>query len=190
MQKAKIKPVEALKKVGWYKISSSLRKWTRGALLTLTGAIMIAVSCTTIRYVPIKGETIVKDSLIVETRIDTVKVQLPAEKVRDWTGLTDTLHLSTSVADAKAWIDTSKCILAGELKNKERPLDAAVPSTTITEVRDSLVYKEIPLEVPVEKIVKKVPWFWKTFGIIGMILSFLILLYIGLKIYIKFYKPI
>lgn len=155
------------------------------AIITLIAALAIG-GCTTIRYVPIQGETIVKDSLIVETRIDTVKVQLPPEKVRDWTGLTGVLEMETSVAISRSWVDTTKGILTGELVNKEKPLDVAVPSTHTLEKKDSVIYKEVPIEV--EKIEYRTPkwaWYSLVINILGLMLGALV---IYLKVKGKFLK--
>ena len=139
-------------------------------LIPILGILAIFQSCKTV-YVPVKGETIIKDSIIRETRIDTVKVQLPPEKVRDWTGLLDTLKMETSLAVSKSWIDTTYGILSGELKNKDKPLEVPVTSTNTIEKKDSIVYQEVPVPVEVVKEVKVVPKFWMVFGIIGIVLS-------------------
>ena len=148
------------------------------AIITLIAALAIG-GCTTIKYVPIKGDTIVKDSLIVETRIDTLKVQLPPERVRDWTGLLDTLRLETSLASSTSYVDTTFGILTGTLVNKETPVEVAVPSTHTLERKDSIVYKEIP--IPVEKIEYKTPrWAWYS-----LIFNIVFLLLTGFGIYLK-----
>lgn len=148
---------------------------------TLLGFLLLFTACTTIKYVPVKGETIVKDSMIVETRIDTLKVQLPPERVRDWTGLLDTLEMNTSAAYSKSWVDTTKGILAGELVNKETPLEVAVPSTHTLEKKDSIVYKEVPYPIEVEKKVtpKLYPW--------SLGLNLFLILTIGIGTYFKFF---
>ena len=139
-------------------------------LIPILGILAIFQSCKTV-YVPVKGETIIKDSIIRETRIDTVKVQLPPEKVRDWTGLLDTLKMETSLATSTSWVDTTRGILTGELVNKDKPLDVPVPVSTTTEKKDSIVYQEVPVPVEVVKEVKVIPKFWMVFGIIGIVLS-------------------
>ena len=140
----------------------------------ILGILVFLTACTTIKYIPIKGETIVKDSIIVETRIDTLRIQLPPEKVRDWTGLLDTLNMETRFAQSKSWVDTTKGILAGELVSKEKPLEVHLPSTHTIEYKDSLVYKEIPVEVEVVKTVhpkyEKWIWIWSVLSFLGIAL--------------------
>lgn len=145
----------------------------------ILGILVFLTACTTIKYVPIMGETIVKDSIIVETRIDTLKIQLPPEKVRDWTGLLDTLNMETRYAQSKSWVDTTKGILAGELVTKDTPVDAYVPSTSSTQVRDSIVYRDVPVEVEVVKTVHP------KYEIYLLIWSILSLIGFGLIIYKK-----
>lgn len=152
-------------------------------LLPLVLALSLA-ACTTIKYVPIKGETIVKDSLIIETRIDTIEVKLPAERVRDWTGLLDTLRLETGLATSTTWVDTTKGILAGELKNKETPVEVYVPSTSKLEVRDSLVYVEKPIEIPIETEVKVYPRWMIVLSLLGVVST----LILGFGIYLRLKK--
>ena len=148
---------------------------------TLLGLLLLFTACTTIKYVPVKGETIVKDSMIVETRIDTLKVQLPPEMVRDWTGLLDTLEMNTSTAVSRSWVDTTFGILTGELANKETPVDVAVPSTHTLEKKDSIIYKEVPYPVEVERKVtpKLYPW--------SLGLNLFLILTIGIGTYFKFF---
>lgn len=153
----------------------SLLRWISISFLGLSFA------CGQIRYVPVQGETIVKDSLIIETRIDTLKVQLPPEMVRDWTGLLDTLEMNTSTAVSRSWVDTTFGILTGELANKETPVDVAVPSTHTLEKKDSIIYKEVPIPAQVEKKVtpKLYPW--------SLGLNLFLILTIGIGTYFKFF---
>ena len=140
----------------------------------ILGILVFLTACTTIKYIPIKGETIVKDSIIVETRIDTLKIQLPPEKVRDWTGLLDTLQMDTRYAQSKSWVDTTRGILAGELVTKDTPVEAYVPSTSTTQVRDSIVYRDVPVPVEVVKTVhpkyEKWLWIWSVLSFLGIAL--------------------
>lgn len=150
-------------------------------IILLVLALSLA-ACTTVKYIPIKGETITKDSIIIETKIDTLEVKLPPERVRDWTGLLDTLRLQTGYAYSTSWVDTTKGILTGTLVNKETPLDVYVPSTHTLEKKDSIIYKEIP--VPVEKIEYRTPK-WPWYSLILNIIGFLL---VGFSIYLKVKK--
>lgn len=145
--------------------------------------VFAAQSCKT-QYIPIPVKEYVyihkTDSIYVKP--DTVKYPLPPERVRDWTGLLDTLHLQTSLAEMSAYVDTTKAILAGEIKNKKKDLDVPVQEKHKIEYRDSIFTKEIPVEVEVEKIVKVVPRFWRFFGVTGIIAVVAALTYAVLKL--------
>lgn len=108
-------------------------------------------------YVYVKEKEYIRDT--------TIKYQVDKEYVRDYTGLLDTLHLETGMAEATAWVDTSRAVLAGEIKNKEQEIDIPVQVKEKIVYRDSLVYKEVPVEVVVEKTVhpKYESWLWAWF---------------------------
>lgn len=181
--KAIFKPVEAFKSLGWYKISSALRKSVSGLVCALVGAVMIA-ACGPIKEIPVKTEISYRDSIRVETKIDTLEVlKTKIETVRDFSGLLDTLRLSTANAEASAWIDTTHNVLKGELKDKDVPVQVAVPSTNEIHYRDSIVYQDRPYPVEVTKEVRIVPRFWRVSGIFGIICLVLLLAVIGWKIY-------
>lgn len=133
-------------------------------------------SCATIKPVPV--ETIIqyemRDSLIL--RDSTVII--PRERIVDVVPAYDSLRLETSMAFARAWVDTTTHTLKGSIENKEGVQYKYIFKDKI-QYRDSLVYKEIPVEV--EKIVKThypyEKWLW--------VWSILSLALIGLFIYLK-----
>ena len=183
--KAISKPVEAFKSLGWYKISSSLLKSVSGLVCALVGAVMIA-ACGPIKEIPVKTEIIYRDSIRVETKIDTLEVwKTKVEKVRDYTGLLDTLRLSTANAEANAWIDTTHNVLTGELKDKDVPVQVAVPSTNEIHYRDSIVYQDRPYPVEVTKEVRIVPRFWRVMGVFGIISLVLLAVFLFFKVRAK-----
>lgn len=140
-------------------------------------------SCGQIKYVPVKGETVVEYRDSIVTKLDTVTVMLKeTEKVRDYTGMLDTLELETKAAKARAWLDTAANTLKGTLEDKPVTLNVVVPSHEQYHQKDSIQIQEVPVEVPVEKIVEVVPKFWRVTGIIGIILSILVLLYLFIKL--------
>lgn len=128
--------------------------------------------CRTIQYVPIKQTEYVTVRDSVYLRDTTIKYQVEKEYVKDYTGLLDTLELETGLAEAKAWVDTSKSVLAGEIKNKRKSIDIPVQVKEKVVVRDSIVYKEKP--VPVEVVKTKYPavfWWllgWLVFSLFGL----------------------
>ena len=99
-----------------------------------------------------KDSTVIRDSLRY--------VDLPIERIVDRVAVYDTLDLETSLARARAWVDTSKHSLVGEMQNKDK-------AKIKVEYRDRIIYrdsvhtKEVP--VPYEVIVEKTKYpalFW------------------------------
>ena len=184
--KAIFRPLEAFKNLGWYSLSSALRKSVSGLVYALVGAFMIA-SCGPIKEIPVKTEIIYKDSIRVETKIDTLEVlKTKIETVRDYSGLLDTLRLSTANAEASAWIDTTHNVLKGELKDKDVPVQVAVPSTNEIHYRDSIVYQDRPYPVEVTKEVRIVPRFWRVMGVFGIISLVLLAAFLFFKVRNRF----
>ena len=125
---------------------------------------LLLASCSTIKYVPIKGEDIYHTEYITKDSI----VYTPVEVIKEVVPELDTLYMETSVAKAKAYLDTNLNTLKGEMKNKKEII-----------YRDKIVYRdsiiiqkqEIPVEVEVEK--KVVPsWVYYSLGLNILILSF------------------
>ena len=126
--------------------------------------LLLFVSCSTIKYVPVKGEDIYHTEYITKDSI----VYTPVEVIKEVAPELDTLYMETSVAKAKAYLDTNLNILNGEMKNKKEIIykDKIV-------YRDSIIIQkqEIPVEVEVEK--KVVPkWVYYSLGLNILILSF------------------
>ncbi len=118
-----------------------------------------------------------RDSLVIKDSIRTVI--LPVEVIKDITPAYDTLHIETSLASSKTWVDTTLHMLKGEMRNK--PIaKIPVPVTEHTVFRDSLVYKEIPVEVkvPVKTHPKYERWLW-----VYMIVTLALM---GFKLWLKF----
>ena len=163
-----------------------MRKCLYGLLFALYGAIMIT-ACGPIKEVPVKTEIIYRDSIKVETRIDTVTAwKTKIETVRDYTGLLDTLKLSTANAEASVWIDTTHNVLTGSLKDKDVPVEVSVPVTETIHYRDSLVYVDKPYPVEVTKEIRIVPKFWRVSGVVGILSVILLLVFLFFKIKDKF----
>lgn len=134
--------------------------------------IMQIWGCSVVKPVPVQTQIKyeIRDSI---NFIDsTVYHTLYKEVYRDYTNLLDTLNLSTSYADAKAYVDTSKMLLMGEIKNKDADIPVKIKWKEKIVHRDSIITKEVPVPVEVEKIVHKHYWY-------ESILWFLSILFIG-----------
>lgn len=141
-----------------------------GICLTLVGCSPTRQTITTYRQI---------DSLVV--RDSVVYVDLPVERVVDIVPVYDTLHLSTSVASASAWVDTSYHILRGEIENSDIPIQTVVQYVDHYHVRDSIVTQEVKVEVPVE-VVRYPKSYWV---FLSLIVAFVI--YSVIFIYKKFF---
>lgn len=168
------------------KLSSELRKSLHGLKKCLYGAVLIlplSVGCKTIQYVPIEtGTTVhVKDSVALHIK-DSVRV-IERSVYKDYTGLLDTLSISLEKASMRAWADTSRNLIAGELKTEP------VEEKTKIIYKDKLVYKdsvrieEKPIPYEVEKPVPYTPKFWKITGWFGIISILSLLGFVGFKIW-------
>ena len=137
--------------------------------------LLLFTGCSTIKYVPIKGEDIYHTEYVTKDSI----VYTPVEVIKEVVPELDTLYMETSVAKAKAYLDTNLNALKGEMKNKKEIIygDKIV-------YRDSIIIQkqEVPVEVEVEK--KVVPgWCWWLLGInILAVIYFAIRLYFRLKL--------
>lgn len=146
-------------------------------------SLLFVCSCGTIKYVPIKGDTVVeyRDSIV---RVDSV-IYTPVEVIKEVIPITDTLTMSTSLAEAKAYIDTTNKLLKGEIHNKKGITNKVEYKEKIV-YRDSIVTQEIPVEVVKDKIIRKAPWWnwilypFALFGLVSILL-------LAVKIYLKFY---
>ena len=146
--------------------------------------VMMTVSCSTVKYVPISdSENIHKvDSTIIQYRDTTIFIEVPVEVVKEVVPQLDTLFMETSLAESTSYLDTTTRTLKGELKNKIEPIEKIVylPSKEHIVYRDSIITKEVPVEVQIEK--KHIPqWVWYS-----VIFNVIVLCYIGFKIYLKF----
>ena len=143
---------------------------------------ILLFSCRTIEYIPINNETVVeyRDTTIYKDSL----IYIPKEVVQDITNQLDTLKMETSMAKAKAWVDTTHNVLRGSLENKKGIQYKYVYKDRLV-TKDSIVYNEVP--VPVDKIVTKHPPYERTLWILSI--GFIsILLYKLYKIYRKYMK--
>ena len=143
-------------------------------------SVLLCFSCKTIQYVPIhdgvqieyRDTTIIKDSLIY-TPVEVIKEIVPE---------LDTLKMSTSLAEAEAYLDTTNKVLRGSIKNKKGITEQIKWREKIV-YRDSIETKEIPVEVEVTKEVKTHFWYEKLLWAV----SILSILYFAIKILLSKY---
>ena len=153
-------------------------------IMIMLTSLLSLVSCSTVKYVPISdSENIHKvDSTIIQYRDTTIFVEVPVEVVKEVVPQLDTLYMETSLSHSTSYLDTTTRTLKGELKNKIEPIEKIVylPSKEHIVYRDSIITKEVPVEVQVEK--KHIPqWVWYS-----VIFNVIVLCYLGFKIYLKF----
>lgn len=78
-------------------------------------------------------------------------------------------------------VDEGKEMLVGGIETTKEKIPTQVIYKTKTEYRDSLVYKEIPIET-IKEVVKTPRWAWSS-----LILNFILIALMGLWVYVKFY---
>ena len=149
-------------------------------ILYLLAFIVLLIGCSTTR------RTVVIDHITETHYIDstrwhdsTIYYTIPIERYRDYTSLLDTLHIETTMASAQAYVDTTTNTLKGSIENKQDSLKTVVKWKERIIQKDSLVYQEVPVEVPVE--VTKYPksyWWFMGFTLLAGI-------YFGLKVFLK-----
>jgi hypothetical protein len=127
-----------------------------------------------------------KEKLVYVTKDSIVHrdstIYIPVEVYKDYA--LDTLVLRTSLAESKSWLDTSSAYIVGEIRNI-KALEVKYIEVDKWHTKDSLVYKDKEVPVPVEVIKTKTPkWAWIT-----LIWTLICLVYVGFKIYLKFWKP-
>ena len=149
--------------------------------LTLTAGVLTP-SCRVIQYVPIEtGTTVnVKDSTVINY-IDSIRIH-EATRYKDMAWLGDTLQIEGQRSRMWAYADTTKEALLGGLQEDKVEEKTRIIYKDRIEYRDSLVFKEIPIEV--EKI-KKVTPRWSWWSLLFNILGFTA---IGLYTYFKIKK--
>ncbi len=140
---------------------------------------VIFASCTTIKYIPVKEKEYITIKDSVYFRDTTVQYQIEKEYVKEYAK--DTLRLSTKYSDFTAYQDTLSGLLSGYAKNKEKLIDIPMSVKEKIVYKDSIVTKEVPVPVEVEKKVKFVPWYAKILSGFGIVFLILAALWAGKK---------
>ena len=131
-------------------------------------SVLLVTSCGIAKPVVLNDTTVVNYHYIDSINyIDsTIVVPIYKEYYRDYADLLDTLKLETTLASAKAYIDTTNKKLTGEIQNKDTSIPYRIKWKEKIIYRDSIVYQreEVPVYVEVEK--KYIPkWCWWITGI-------------------------
>ena len=142
----------------------------------------ILSGCKVIKYVPVKETEYVHIRDSVYFRDTTIKYQIEKQFVKDYTGLLDTLRMQTDYAESEAYIDTTRNMLVGSMKNKHRNIEIPTQYKERIVYKDSIRDREVPVPVEVEKKVhypyEKWLWVW----------AILATVFMGLVIYNKIRK--
>lgn len=150
-------------------------------------SVLLVASCSIFKPVVLKDSTVVNYHYVDSINyIDsTILVPIYKEYYRDYSDLLDTLNLETSLAQAKAYVDTTDKKLKGEIQNKDTQIPYKTKYKEKISYKDSLVYIRQDVPVYVEKIKKVVPsWCWWLLGIdIALLLVAVIFLLKKLKIF-------
>lgn len=177
---------KGIKGSGWTNISSLWRKclkWpANGQIRAMAGAILLAITiggCGTAKITTVENKEITKveirDSIVYR---DTT-IYIPQERIVEVVPKLDTLKMEIDNAVSTAYLDTSILMLKGELKSKRAAQKEYIERIEYRERTDTVyIERPQPYEVPKPYTPK---WAYYTLGF-----SVLVLLWIGIKIYLKF----
>lgn len=145
--------------------------------------LLLVVSCSTVRYIPIENSSNTKIEFRDSVRIKDSVVVIPVYTVKEISNIKDTLVMENENSISKTYVDSSLMILKGSLKSKGNIKYKTLVKERVIEKTDTAqIIKEIPVEVTKE--VKTYPtsyWFF--------LISFIVTLaIIFLKIFWRFKK--
>lgn len=131
----------------------------------ITGFILILLllsiisSCTVTKYVPTEAVHKIeyRDSII--RIVDTVRVEIPKEKVVEVLPEIDTSYLEIKTARSTAFLDRSSKTIRHTLESKQNSLKAAIDTVVVIQTKTEYVEKPVIETVEVEKLY--IPtWAW------------------------------
>lgn len=184
--KLKIRAILARFRVWWYNLSSKTFEWQIGPILWQMAAIVAGLlvllgigGCGTTKVIPVENKEITKIEIRDSVIYRDTTIYIPQEKIVEVTPRLDTLKMEIETAVAKAYLDTDMQLLRGELKSKRATQKNFIERIEYRERTDTVyVERPQPYEVPKPYTPK---WAYYTLGF-----SVLVLLWIGIKIYLKF----
>lgn len=150
-------------------------------ILVLMMFLMVGCGLIHPRYVPVESK---RDSVYIETlieRVDTVKVDVPGERV--FVIRRDSSRLETAVAMSYAEID-SVGFLHHSLENKKVSLEKEIVFKDRVIEKKVEVEKEVPVEVEVP--VKYIPGYYKWINIIFWCFVGVFVIFIVLNVHFRF----
>ena len=120
---------------------------------------ILFVGCAAQKSVVVQSKeevkTILRDSVVIRDSI----VITPIERIVDIVPQYDTLHLQTSLAKSKAWVDTTTHSLRGEITNKEQTQNKnRIEVKYINRIDSVVIEKPIPYPEPVSYVPKVYKW--------------------------------
>lgn len=133
-------------------------------------------SCTVLKPVVVRDSTVVSYNYIDSVRFVDSLIEVPVYKeyYKDYTDMLDTLNLETSLASAKAYLDTTNKKLNGEIRNKDTSIPYQIKWKEKIVYRDSIVHQKEEVPVPYEVVKTKHPkyewilWVWGILSLLGL----------------------
>lgn len=188
MLKTILRRFKTLLDTGWYKLSPYTNNEKIMAFLCQITLLLLVllfslgfISCSTVKYVPIdtNSQVIVRDSII--RVVDTVRVEVPKEVIREIVPQDTVSILKTSLAESTAKVENGK--LNHELR-QQGTVKVRIDTCYVTKIEEKITYQEVPVEVVKE--VKHIPN-WVSYSLLANI-AFILLF--GVKLYLRFKKII
>ena len=135
--------------------------------------ILLLTSCSTIKYVPVKETEYVT---VTETLVDTVIKWVPPIEKTDKETKDTTSTVETSLAKSTATV--SNGTLHHSIENKKDSIETKIVH------KDKIIkqteYKEVPVEVEIEK--KVIPkWCW-----LSLVINILTIIVFAIRLYFRF----
>lgn len=129
------------------------------AIFTLA-ILFVGCAAPKIVYVPTEAETIIEYRDTTIRLVDTIKVEVPREVIKEVMPILDTSRLETSVAYSEAYVDTIERRLHHRLQNKETALKGKLDTIVRVEYINKYIEKEVINEVEVPTpYTPKFAWF-------------------------------
>lgn len=123
-----------------------------------------------------RDSTVVSYNYIDSVRFVDSLIEVPVYKeyYKDYADMLDTLNMETSLASAKAYLDTANKKLNGEIRNKNTTIQYQIKWKERIVYKDSIVYQKEEIPVPVEVVKTKHPkyewilWVWSILSLLGL----------------------